>query len=233
MKVLGMTDAQIAELGRRREARRLVTVYAPRSGSVLRLNVRAGAAVDPSVELMAVADLSHVWVIAELPEHDAAHVSVGTPARLAFAGLPEGSTESNVTFVYPTLTPGSRTVRVRFDVANPGPLRPGSYGTAIVQAPKRHVLTVPRDAVVDTGIEQHVFVVGEGGALVPRTVRTGARFEERVEIRSGIESGERVVVSGVFLIDSESRLRASGGTGHAHGADDAEQEAPRDPHAGH
>jgi membrane fusion protein, copper/silver efflux system len=150
-----------------------------------------------------------------------------------------------VDFLYPTLTERTRTLRARFTVGNPrGTLRPGLYGNARFELPGAVTITVPRDAVVDTGRQQHVFVA-VGDRFEPRTVTLGVQLAERVEIRAGLAPGERIVSAGVFLLDSESRLRATGGMGgHAHGATPTTQGAPAspvkpaaapptDPHAGH
>lgn len=239
LKVLGMTDAEIREIERSGAARRLVTVSAPRSGVVVHRGVSVGTAVDPSTELMTVADLSHVWVLAEVPESDIPSVQKGTPAELAFPASGLAPVERPVEFLYPTLSERTRTLRVRFAVDNPtGTLRPGLYGTAEFRIRPREALTVPRDAVVDTGDMQHVFVVTGESRFEPRMVKLGARLDDRVEVLDGLSEGESIVASGVFLIDSESRLRASGGTGHAHGGHGAtapqEATAPAPPdHSAH
>jgi Cu(I)/Ag(I) efflux system membrane fusion protein len=216
LTVLGMSEPEIRALERRGIANRLVTLVAPRTGVVLRRGVAVGTAVDPSTEIVTVADLSFVWVLAEVTESDASAIRVGSPAKLEFSasGLPQ--LEAKVEFIYPTLTDRTRTLRVRFVVPNPdGSLRPGLYGTADFRLDPRQQLTVSRDAVVDTGVAQHVFVMTAPGEFEPRTVRLGTRLTDRVEILEGLDGGEQVVASGVFLIDSESRLRASsGGTGH-------------------
>ncbi len=212
LRVFGMSDAQIRAIEDRGQPDRLVTVAAPRSGVVLHRGVSVGTAVDPSTEIMTVADLSRVWVFAEVPEADVPQITVGTHATLEFASSGRPPFEARVAFLYPTLTERTRTLRVRFAIDNAnGALRPGIYGTADFQVTPRQALTVGRDAVVDTGIEQHVFVVASSGRFVPRTVTLGVRLADRIEIRQGLEAGEQVVASGVFLIDSESRLRASGG----------------------
>jgi Cu(I)/Ag(I) efflux system membrane fusion protein len=220
LTVLGMTDAEIRAIEESGEPRRLVTVTAPRAGIVLHRGISVGTAVDPSTEIVTVADLSRVWVLAEVPEGDIPRVKVGTPARLEFSASGREPFEALVAFLYPTLSERTRTLRVRFAVENPdGSLRPGIYGSATFQVEPRVALTVPRDAIVDTGSAQHVFVVAGEHRFVPRTVTLGAAFDQRVEIQEGLAAGELVVASGVFLLDSESRLRASGGgTGHAHGS---------------
>jgi Cu(I)/Ag(I) efflux system membrane fusion protein len=240
LEVLGMTGAEIRAIEESGEPRRLVTVTAPRAGIVLHRGIAVGTAVDPSTELMTVADLSRVWVLAEVPEGDIPRVRIGTPAQLEFPASGREPFEAQVEFLYPTLSERTRTLRVRFAVENPGGLlRPGIYGTATFRVEPRLALTVPRDAIVDTGNAQHVFVVAGEGRFVPRTVELGTRFDQRVEVRDGLVEGEPVVASGVFLLDSESRLRASGGgTGHAHGSSgqdpgQGKQQPPAPPASGH
>jgi Cu(I)/Ag(I) efflux system membrane fusion protein len=220
LAVLGMTDAEIRAIEASGEPRRLVTVTAPRAGVVLHRGISVGTAVDPSTEIVTIADLSRVWVLAEIPEGDIPSVQIGTTAQLGFPASGREPLEARVEFLYPTLSERTRTLRVRFAVENPGgSLRPGIYGSATFRVEPRLALTVARDAIVDTGSAQHVFVVAGEQRFVPRAVTLGARFDQRVEVREGLAEGEAVVASGVFLLDSESRLRASGGgTGHAHGS---------------
>lgn len=239
LKVLGMTDAEVETIERTGEPMRLVTVTAPHSGVVVHRGISVGTAVDPSTELLTVADLSAVWVLAELPAAGVSAVTVGTPGKLDFPESGRAAFTGRVAFIYPTLTERTRTVRVRLTVANPGGvLRPGLYGTVEFQTTGRRVLTVPRDAVVDTGRMQHVFVATAAGPFEPRPVTLGARLAQRVEILSGLSEGERIVASGTFLLDSESRLRASGSAGgHPHAATPSKQgdaaPAATDSHVGH
>jgi membrane fusion protein, copper/silver efflux system len=220
-----------------------VTVVAPRSGIVLRRGVTVGTAVDPSTDLVTIGDLSRVWVLAEVPESESAQLKVGTSATLTFPSSGQPPFATKIDFIYPTLSERTRTVRVRFVVPNPdASLRPGLYGTASFGGGEREALTIARDAVVDTGNSQHVFVRTADGLLEPRTVRLGTRSADRLEVLSGLSPGEQVVTAGVFLIDSESRLRASGGgSGHfGHGGkpagenvDAKGQAAPQAGHATH
>ena len=228
--VLGMTSAEIDAIELSGEPKHLVTVVAPRSGVVVNRGVTAGTSVDPSTTLMTIADLSRVWVLAEVPEANIPAVRVGSTAQLDFAASGREPFAARVDFLYPTLTERTRTLRVRFTVANPrGVLRPGLYGTTTFEYAGVPTLTVPRDAVVDTGRQQHVFVAS-GNRFEPRPVTLGAQLADRVEVRSGLTAGERVVAAGVFLLDSESRLRATGGqAGHNHGG----ESSPANPHAGH
>jgi len=242
LTVLGMSVSDIAALERTGSARRLVTVVAPRSGIVLRRGVTVGTAVDPSTELVTIADLSRVWVLAEVPESESTQLKVGGTAMLTFPSSGRPPFPAKIDFVYPTLSERTRTVRVRFVVQNSdATLRPGLYGTASFGAAAREALTIARDAVVDTGNTQHVFVRTAEGVLEPRTVRLGTRLADRLEVIEGLSPGEQVVTAGVFLIDSESRLRASGAGGHfGHGekpaddgADVKDETAPPAEHSGH
>lgn len=243
LRVLGMADEDVRTLDREGVARRVVNVVAPRSGVVLHRGISVGTAVDPSTELMTVADLSRVWVLAEVPEGSLAGIERGTPASVDFASAGRPPFDAQVAFVYPTLSERTRTLRVRLDADNQdGRLRPGIYGSVVFSLAPREALVVSRDAVVDTGATQHVFVVEHEKHFVPRQVTLGLRLADRVEVLSGLQEGESLVASGVFLIDSESRLRASGGagTGHVHGApskakpdDTASPKAPAVGHSGH
>ena len=245
LTVLGMSPEEITEIEQTGEPKRLVTLVAPRSGVVVNRGISVGTSVDPSTPLLTIADLSRVWVLAEVPEAGIAAIRVGSTARLEFAASGRDPFTARVDFLYPTLTERTRTLRVRFSVGNPrGTLRPGLYGNAIFELPGATTLTVPRDAVVDTGRQQHVFVA-VGDRFEPRPVTLGVQLADRIEILSGLAAGERVVSAGVFLLDSESRLRATGGMGgHAHGTSPTPQGAaapaerrpatpPADPHAGH
>jgi RND family efflux transporter MFP subunit len=215
LRVLGMTDDDIAAVERAGEPLPLVNVRAPRGGIVVNRAVTVGTSVDPSTELFTIADLSRVWVVAEVAENNIAAIRVGTPAAMTFAAAAPEPYTGRVEFLSPTLSERTRTLAVRLSLANrSGVLRPGLYGSAEFETAARDAITVSRDALVDTGDVQHVFVECHGRVL-PRVVTVGASVGGRVEILSGLADGERVVSSGVFLLDSESRLRATGIDAHA------------------
>ena len=237
--VLGMTPADIDAIEQTGEPKRLITVVAPQSGVVVNRGVTVGTAVDPSTTLLTIADLSRVWILAEVPEANIANVNIGTRALVDFPASGRAPFDTRIDFIYPTLSERTRTLRVRLSAANPnGALRPGLYGTVGFESAGTPVITVPRDAVVDTGEQQHVFVA-TGDRFEPRTVTLGVQLADRVEIRTGLTDGEQIVAAGVFLLDSESRLRATGnGGGHSgHGAAAPASKTPaapaKDPHAGH
>jgi Cu(I)/Ag(I) efflux system membrane fusion protein len=236
--VLGMTPEEIDVIEQTGQPRRLITVVAPRSGIVVNRGVTVGTSVDPSTTLLTIADLSRVWILAEVPEVNIPGIHIGSAAQLDFAASGLMPFASRVDFLYPTLSERTRTLRVRFSAANPGgSLRPGLYGTATFESTSKPVITVPRDAIVDTGVEQHVFVAKDG-MFEPRVVALGLQLADRVEIREGLTQGEQVVAAGVFLLDSESRLRATGNMGgHNHGSSGTTEKpspaSPADPHDGH
>jgi RND family efflux transporter MFP subunit len=243
LAVLGMTAEEISEIEQSGEPKRLVTVIAPRGGVVVNRGVTVGTSVDPSTTLLSIADLSQVWVFADVPEASIPAVRVGTTAQLDFPASGRAPFAARVDFLYPTLTERTRTLRARLTAANSrGTLRPGLYGTARFESAGAPTITVPRDAVVDTGRQQHVFVA-VGDRFEPRPVTLGVQLADRVEVRSGLTEGDRIVSAGVFLLDSESRLRATGGMGgHDMGtpakpegaASPPPKPAPAtDPHAGH
>ncbi len=214
----GMTEAEIGAIEKTGKPHRIVTLTAPRSGIIAHRGIAAGTAVDPSTELAIVLDLSRIWVSAEVPESIAAGIKKGMAAQLEFGATTKRRIAATVEFIDPLFTESTRTLKVRFSLPNQdGQLRPGMYGTAVFKAPPRRALTVPRDALVDTGGTQYVYVQSAPGAYEPRAVRVGARLTDTVEILEGVREGDKVVISGVFLLDSESRLRASGGQGGAHG----------------
>jgi Cu(I)/Ag(I) efflux system membrane fusion protein len=237
LTVLGMSAAEIDAIEQSGEPSRLVTVLAPRSGVIVNRGVTVGTSVDPSTTLLTIADLSRIWVFAEVPEASITEVRVGTRAQLDFPTSGRPPFTARVDFVSPVLTERTRTLRVRLAAANPrGALKPGLYGAAIFESAGRQTMTIPRDAVVDTGRQQHVFVA-RGDGFEPRAVKLGAQLADRVEVIEGLREGEQIVAAGVFLLDSESRLRATGGAGgHAHGAaahDPSSSVPANDPHAGH
>ena len=240
LSVFGMLPEEIDAIEQSGEPSRLVTVVAPRTGVVVDRGVTVGTSVDPSTTLLTIVDLSRVWVLAEMPEASIAAIRRGMEAQLDFPASGRGPFNARVEFLYPTLTERTRTLRVRLSATNTnGTLRPGLFGTAAFESTAQHGITVPRDAVVDTGVQQHVFVATVG-RFEPRVVTLGVQMSDRVEIRSGLKVGEQIVVAGVFLLDSESRLRATGDAGgHNHGAPSrgdrpsASPTPPADPHAAH
>lgn len=207
---------EIAEIERTGVVHKTLTLRAPVGGYVLEKNVLAGQKIMAGDALYRVADLSVVWVEGEVFEQDLANVRTGQTVRAELQALPGEQRTGRIAYVYPTLNPETRTVRVRVVLPN-GDLRlkPGMYATLRITAGARDaVLTVPRSAVLSTGERSMVFVRGANGQLAPREVSVGASNDERVEILRGVRAGETVVASATFLVDAESNLgTALGGMG--------------------
>lgn len=231
LKVWGMSEADIRAIEVAGKPNPIVSIYAPRSSVVVHRGISVGTAVDPSTEIMTLADLSTVWVRAEIPESAASRVLPGAQAQLDFPLSGRPGLMAMVELVDPVLSERTRTLRVRFSVNNAdGQLRPGVFGSALFHLGHRTSLSVPRDAVVDTGETQLVYLVHDGGHYEPRNVRLGMRQPDRIEVLEGLQEGDTIVASGVFLLDSESRLRASGGggghSGHGGGRPSKDETAP-------
>lgn len=211
LELLGMTPADIARVLEKREPMRAVGVVAPRGGFVTRKNVVLGSYVTPEMTLYEIQDLSRVYVVADLLSADAQHVRVGGAAKFVPSSRPADAVTAAIDLIYPAVSPEARTRRVRMQVPNPRDhaLAPGEYGALEIATGNRRAVTVPRDALVDTGSSTYVFVVEREGRFAPRTVVTSAAGVERVVVEAGLRPGDRVVSGATFLIDSESRLQAS------------------------
>ncbi len=203
-----ITGEQIAALEKSGKTRTEMTIDAPLSGIVLEKMVLDGAYIVPGMNLYKIADLSTVWIIADVYEYEVPLVKVGQQARVT---LPYSSGEvlrATVSFINPVLDPMTRTVKVRIAVKNPGlVLKPDMFVNVEIMTSSGSRLVIPRSAVLDSGTRQIVYVEKEPGVFEMRTVTLGLRGENEVEVLKGIKKGERVVTSGNFLIDSESQLQ--------------------------
>ena len=213
--------SEVARLEQTGMVSRTVTFTAPVNGVVVEKFVLAGQRVMAGEPLYKIADLSRVWLEGEVFEPDLTAARMGLAITAEFAAMPGSRRTGQITYVYPSLNPETRTGRIRVELANADRvLKPGMYATIRFKAPTRTVLSVPRSAVLATGERNIVFVEDSGGMFTPREVRLGASTDDRVEIISGIAAGERVVASGTFLLDAESNLGAAmGGMGDMPGMD--------------
>lgn len=213
LRNLGMSDSQIEELSKARTIPEDVYVVAPVDGFVVSRNISAGQRFEKFTEFYRIADLSHVWILADVFGGDAQAFRPGTLARIT---LPDtGQTlRARVTNVLPQVDPATRTMRVRLEADNPGfVLRPDMFVNVDLPVSAAAGLTVPVDALLDSGLTKRVFVEASDGYFEPREVVTGWRSDDRVQIVRGLEEGEKVVSAGTFLVDSESRLQTSGRAG--------------------
>lgn len=188
--------------------RRSLKLNSPFGGYVLEKNVVEGQQVHAGDVLYRVADMSRVWVEGEVFEQDLTDVRVGQLVRAEFEALPGEHRQGRISYVYPTVSPETRTARVRFELSNANYLlRPGMYATLRIAASARpSSLVVPRESVLMTGQRNMVFVRGSNGRLVPREVMVGAANDSLTEVLSGLAAGEIVVSSATFLLDAESNL---------------------------
>ncbi len=198
---------------------RAFPVVAPRSGFVTMKSAVLGAYVSSEMALYEITDLTRVYVIAELFARDAASIKVGSQGVFVPQGQPDNRVTALVDLVYPQVSPDARTVKVRMLVPNEKlKLQPGQIGFVELSRSARTALVVPRDAVVDTGRQQYVFVAELDGRIAPRLVTARAGMGDEMEVEGALKAGERVVSGATFLVDSESRLQASLAEAQARGA---------------
>ncbi|HEU4381979.1 MAG TPA: efflux RND transporter periplasmic adaptor subunit [Anaeromyxobacteraceae bacterium] len=238
LQLLGVDDRDIDELRRTRKALRALSLRTPISGYVGKKSAVVGLYVQPGTELFEIADLSTVWVIADVYEYEIERVKIGQRATISVPANPGQQFTGRVSFLYPSVNPISRTMQARLEFKNPAlRLRPGMYADVRLDLGAVEGLVISSEALVDTGESQYVFVSREGGRFEPRRVRTGARGDGKVELLEGVAEGEKVVTTANFLVDSESRLRAAiegmsspaagppGHSGHAPGPDQEKGQA--------
>jgi Cu(I)/Ag(I) efflux system membrane fusion protein len=210
LRLWDVTVLQIATLERRGKAEPVLTVYAPSSGIVLKREALPGKYVEPGTILYEVADLSTVWISADIYESEVAAVTLDQPASVTFAAYPGETFEGTVSYIYTTLNTEARTVRVRLEMPNPGlRLKPGMFGTVTLRTDAVKALVVPKEAVLDTGLRQLVFLDRGEGAYVPYPVKLGRRSQDDVEVLEGLKEGDRIVTSANFLLDAESKLTSA------------------------
>jgi membrane fusion protein, copper/silver efflux system len=211
LALFGLSPGQIAQIEKSGKAERLIDYYAPIDGYVMELGVRQGAAVEPGASMFQLADLSSVWVSAEVPETQAAWIMPGDSVEVEVAALPGERFTGQVDYLYPELMQATRTLKVRIVVKNPGRrLRPGMFAATQLRGVSRsRVLSVPTEAVIKTGRRSVVIVADDATHFRPALVRVGAEQGGRSEILEGLTLGQSVVASGQFLIDSEASLRGA------------------------
>jgi Cu(I)/Ag(I) efflux system membrane fusion protein len=210
LRLLGMTDAQVNALEQRDEADENIPIASPASGYVVEKNVVEGARVDAGMRVYRIADLSTVWVSAEIYEADLAHVRAGQDVRVTLPYAPGASYPGKVDYVYPTFDSQTRTGRARVVLDNPNlELKPEMFTNVQIDVDLGERLSIPDSAVVYTGPRRLVFVDLGAGKLRPQEVSIGAHADGFYEVTSGLESGDIVVTSGNFLIAAESRIRSA------------------------
>src|SRR6266542_838649 len=198
--------AQLEHLEHTGKPFKALKMYAPSDGFVLTRNAFPKQRVTPETELYTIADLSTIWVIADIYEYEAPEIKIGQSATVTLAYFPGRSYRGKVTYVYPQLDNATRTLQARIEIANPGfALKPDMFANVELAIGYGKQVVVPQEAVMDSGAEQLVFVAHEGGYFEPRNVRLGAKVDNEFIVLGGLKAGERVVTSANFLIDSESK----------------------------
>ena len=202
-----ISDAQIRQLQETGEVRKTLTLHAPATGVVTRKRAFEGQGVKAGENLFMIAPTDPVWIEVAVHEQDLPFVREGLPAEVSVEGLPGETVRGGVAYVYPELRESTRTVVARIEVPNPrGRLRPGMYATVRIENRTAPVLSVPASALLHTGTRAVAFMDMGRNRLMPMVVETGRAGDDRVEVLSGLEAGDRVATSAQFLLDSEANL---------------------------
>ncbi len=211
LRLLGVPEGTITAIQNKGESVNTVPVLANADGVVTMLGARKGMYVTPDKEIVTIADLGRIWVLVDVYEHQIDWLAEGLTAEIKVPAYPGRTWEGKVEYIYPQLDPKSRTLKVRLAFDNPdGLLKANMFADVVIYGgPKRDVLAVPAEAVIETGRRTSVVLALGGGRFQPVDVVTGMNSGGKVEILSGLKAGDQVVVSGQFLIDSESSLQAS------------------------
>jgi RND family efflux transporter MFP subunit len=229
LELWDLSEAQIDEIARTGKTIRNIRLYSPIGGYVMTRNAFPKQRITPETELYTIVDLSKVWIMAEVFESEAPMVRLGMPASVTLPYAGGRRLSAKVDYIQPQIEAMTRTLMVRLEADNAGMvLKPDMFVDVDFRVAMARRLTVPSEAVLDSGLRQTVFVDRGNGYLEPRQVETGERIGDRIEIVKGLRAGERVVTSGNFLIDSESQLKsaAAGMAGHQHGAPGREESRP-------
>ncbi len=212
LMLFGVKESQIAELERAGKPNIRLPIYTPLSGVVIEKMVQQGQYVNTGDVLFNIADLSTVWVEVEVYENEFPDIHVGQQVEIRSQSFPGKPFTGRVTFIYPFLDPKTRTVKVRLEMPNPGmKLKPDMFVNAIIKVPLGKSIVVPVTAVMDTGKRKVVWVESQPGMFEPHDVQVGQQTDDNVQILSGLKQGDKVAVSGGYLIDSESQLKGGGG----------------------
>jgi len=209
LRNLGLSEVQIQQMAENHQLPETVDIVSPADGFILARNISSGQHFERAAEFYRIADLSQVWIVADVFGADAQDIRPGAVARVTLRDQ-RGTFTARVSNALPQVDPETRVLKLRLEASNPGfALRPDMFVDVEFPVSGPPGLIVPQDAVIDSGHEQRVFVERSTGVFEPRRVQIGWRSGDRVEIVHGLAQGERVVVEGTFLVDSESRLKSS------------------------
>jgi len=209
LELLDVPEHQIRELEHTRKIKKNLHIHSPFDGVIMNIGAREGQFVTPATELYKIADLSRVWVFADVYENEVSWIQVGDPVDMKLAAIPGRVFTGRVGYIYPYAEEKTRTIKVRLEFANPDQLlKPDMFADVTIHAQRKvDAIVIPSEAVIRSGEREQVFVVRAPGKFEPRTVRLGVSAQGLVQVLEGVSAGEEVVTSSQFLIDSESKLR--------------------------
>ena len=212
LRLWDITEDHIQDLERTGTVLKTLPIHSPASGTVIKKVAVAGMRVNPGDELYTIADLSRIWIQADIYEYELPSIKPGQTARVTLSYDPRTVLMARVGFIYPTLDPQTRTAKVRFELENPGErLKPDMYANVELKIPLGTRLAIPRDAILESGERQVIFIHHGDGKLEWRNVKLGVQAGDWVEVVEGLKEGDHIVTSANFLIDSESQLKAAVG----------------------
>lgn len=211
LRTLRISESQIERIKKNRKAEQLVEIFSPQDGVILSLNVREGMYVTPETEIMSIADLSNIWIVAQIVEQEAGWVKKDQEVTATLSAYPGKEWKGIIEYVYPEIDPTTRTLKVRFLFDNSeGALKPNMVANIVLfTSPKANTINIPIEALIRNSHNNRVIVALGKGEFQVREVTIGIESNDRVEILSGLKPNENVVISGQFLIDSEANLKAS------------------------
>lgn len=208
LRLWDITYEQIKKIEETGKPIRTLTIYSPVSGYVIQKMALQGMRVMPGEKLLDIADLSKVWIIADIYEYEMPFIKTGQPAKISLSYFPGREFSSVIDYIYPALSGETRTAKARLIVPNPGgQLKPQMFANVEIKIALGKRLVVPDNAVIDTGVRQIVYVDKGDGYFEPREILTGIISDGLIEVLDGLKTGDKVAASATFLIDSEARLR--------------------------
>lgn len=214
LELWDIPDDEISRLEKEKKPSKTLTLLSPCKGIVLDKHAFIGMNVEPGIPIFIIADLSHVWVVADMYEQDIALIKRGQTGKIATTSFPDKTLKGVVTFINYTIDNPMRTAKIRFECDNKDfALKPGMYATVTIEVPMGTWLALPEESLIDTGKRKIAFVALGDGHYEPREVQLGHKANAYYQILGGLDAGDAVVTSAQFLLDSESRIKASGSGG--------------------
>jgi multidrug efflux pump subunit AcrA (membrane-fusion protein) len=219
LRLWDITEEQLEHLERTGQVMRTMLIASPIEGYVMTREAFENASTNPDKELYTIADLRQIWVTADIYEYEAKFVRLGQRATMSLSYLPGKTYSGKVNFVYPTVDPNTRTIKVRLEFSNATmDLKPNMFAGVELTVGAGRAIEIPAEAVLDSGTRKIVFVAKGEGNFEPREIQVGEKENGKYVVISGLQLNETIVTSGNFLIDSESNLKSMGTPAHQHGS---------------